>query len=384
MWPILRLRDDLIERGGFFCDRRNPFTRFKGGTSVQQAPTHTQPWGQLEQALAGLVVPEMGGMELAEPEYYGGQRLAGISPYQTQGLGMAGGAPGAYEFAQGGMEDVLGNLSGGMQKFGGGIEDVFAPIYQQSQNLWNQEIAPDVMERFAGMGNAMSGGAASALAREGQNLSTNLGATLSPMWLQSQLADQQAMLQSQMALPGMLEQYAGMPGEGAQEMLGFGDYQRQLEQQKLDLAQQKWLEQQPYGSPYVSLGKDILSGGGANAMENIAKTKGDFLTSAAPGLGMGAMYLLGKSDKREKENFVPMQDTLEKIKALTAYTFNFKNRPDERRAGLIAQDVQAVLSEAVEERADGLYIRFDAIVGLLVNGVNEMAQRIEEIAPTLN
>ena len=102
----------------------------------------------------------------------------------------------------------------GLENLSGGIEEAFAPMYQQAENLWNQQIMPGTMERFAGMGNAMSGGAASALAREGQNLTTNLGASMAPLWLEAQ---------SQ--LPGMAQQ--------------LGTWEQQQRQAPLDEAQQK-------------------------------------------------------------------------------------------------------------------------------------------------
>ena len=321
MWPRLKLREELTKRGRFYCDPENPFARFGGGgTDVEQAPTHTQSWGQLEQALAGLAVPGIGGMEMAQPEYYGGERQAEMS-----------------SDAMLAAQNALSGMAGGSMQF-------YDPIYQRATQQWNQEIAPNVMERFAGMGNALSGGASSALAREGQNLMTGISAEVAPLY--------------QKAI------FEGLPG--------LATWEQQGRQQPLDVDYQKWFEQQPYASPYVAMGKDIMSGGGANAMENYAEPGTDW---GSIGGSLGAAAIM-KSDRRWKQNFADISGALVKLKKFRGQTYNFKNVPDERRAGLIAQDVQAVLPEAVEERADGLYLRFDGVLALLVNAVNELAEQV--------
>ena len=222
-WPRLKLRNELIERGGFYCDPDNPFLRFKGGTTVEQAPTHTQSWGQLEQALAGMAVPEIGGMELAQPEYYGGERLAGMDP------------------------NAMTTAQNAMSGMAGGMMDFYDPIYDAAMNRWNQEIAPSVMERFAGMGNAMSGGAASALSREGENLMTDISAQVAPLY-------QEAIF----------------------NMPQLASWEQDARQRPLDIERQQWLEKQPYSNPYAAFGRDVLSGGGANAMENYAEQGTDW------------------------------------------------------------------------------------------------------------
>ncbi len=82
-------------------------------------------------------------------------------------------------------------------------------------------------------------------------------------------------------------------------------------------------------------------------------TAGDnFLRSAAQSAATAMMA----SDKRLKENITPVGKL---GNGLTVYCFNFKgeNKP---QIGLIAQEVQQVKPEAVEQRADGyLYVNYD-------------------------
>jgi hypothetical protein len=326
----------------FYCDPDNPFARFGGGGSdVNQAPTHTQPWGQLEEALINMAAPfqrtprydRQGRITgytqqraLAQPEYYPGERLAEMDPSALLGAQNA------------------------MQGIAGGMMDFYDPIYERAINEWEQEIAPSVMERFAGMGNAMSGGAASALSREGQNLLTGISAEVAPLY-------QEALFQ----------------------MPALAGWEQQARQQPLDLQQQLWAEEQnwPQVNPYWNAAQSVLGGGGSQAMESYAEPGTDW-GSVGGNLGSAGILAAGlaKSDRRWKENFANIPDALVKLKQLKGQIYNFKNVPDERRAGLIAQDIQAVLPEAVEDRPDGLYIRLDGIVALLVNAVNELAEQI--------
>ena len=62
-----------------------------------------------------------------------------------------------------------------------------------------------------------------------------------------------------------------------------------------------------------------------------------------------------------------------------AITFN-KNDSEERQTGVIAQEVQKVLPEAVKESNDGyLSVAYGNMVGLLIEGMKEQHKEIEEL-----
>jgi hypothetical protein len=90
------------------------------------------------------------------------------------------------------------------------------------------------------------------------------------------------------------------------------------------------------------------------------------------------------SDINLKENLVKIDDSLCKVSILSGYTFNYINRPNERVAGLVAQEVERVLPEAVYEfeNSEGeVYkaVRYGNIVSLLVEAIKELSEKVERL-----
>jgi hypothetical protein len=59
-----------------------------------------------------------------------------------------------------------------------------------------------------------------------------------------------------------------------------------------------------------------------------------------------------------------------------------KDRPSVRKenTGLIAQDVEKVLPEAVSrDDSGGLILSYDKMIGLVIQAVNELADQVDEI-----
>lgn len=83
------------------------------------------------------------------------------------------------------------------------------------------------------------------------------------------------------------------------------------------------------------------------------------------------------SDRRLKSEFAPLEDALNKVCSLEGQTY-LKN--DKRGAGLIAQDLQKVLPEAVHENDEGyLSIAPAGVVALLVEAVKELRAEVQEL-----
>lgn len=91
-----------------------------------------------------------------------------------------------------------------------------------------------------------------------------------------------------------------------------------------------------------------------------------------------------RSDRRSKDNIVKIENALDKVSTLTGntYTLNHKNGTSSISAGLIAQEVQEVLPEAVTVDNDEdalLRLNYNAVIALLVESVKELKAEIEEL-----
>ncbi len=94
------------------------------------------------------------------------------------------------------------------------------------------------------------------------------------------------------------------------------------------------------------------------------------------------------SDIRLKENIQVISDAVSKVKSLRGVTFNFKES-GEAGTGLIAQEVQEVLPEAVytapprNEGDDFLALHYGNTVGLLIEAIKEQQVQIEALTKRL-
>ena len=90
------------------------------------------------------------------------------------------------------------------------------------------------------------------------------------------------------------------------------------------------------------------------------------------------------SDRRVKKDVEVIENALSKVNALTGYTFLYNNST-ERLTGVMAQEVQAVLpeavyeSEAVLEGTDEhiLAVRHGNMVGLLIEAIKELSAEVD-------
>ena len=92
------------------------------------------------------------------------------------------------------------------------------------------------------------------------------------------------------------------------------------------------------------------------------------------------------SDRRLKENITPIANALEKVRSLTGVEFDWKEETksvhgyEGHDVGVIAQDVQAVLPEAVRTNDSGyLSVRYEKMIALLVEAMKEQQAQIDEL-----
>ena len=90
------------------------------------------------------------------------------------------------------------------------------------------------------------------------------------------------------------------------------------------------------------------------------------------------------SDRNTKKDITPIADAVRKVQQLGGYNFTFKDT-DEKSSGVIAQEVQEVLPELVQEGDEGhLTVQYGNMVGLLIEAIKEQQTQIDELKEKLN
>jgi len=107
--------------------------------------------------------------------------------------------------------------------------------------------------------------------------------------------------------------------------------------------------------------------------------------STGVALGRSATSWATYSDERAKANLIPIEDGLSKIGTLRSVTGHYAEDSEQTsRSFLIAQDVQAVLPEAVDASdPDKLSLRYTEVIPLLVAALKESKERIETLEARL-
>ena len=128
----------------------------------------------------------------------------------------------------------------------------------------------------------------------------------------------------------------------------------------------------------------------------VARTVQDTFVIIGGGLtATGNITAFASSDKRLKENIIPIDNALDKIEKLDGVEFDWTDEYIQRESngkgednyffrkhdvGLIAQQVESVLPEVVATRDDGyLAIKYEKIVPLLVECIKELKKEINEL-----
>ena len=106
--------------------------------------------------------------------------------------------------------------------------------------------------------------------------------------------------------------------------------------------------------------------------EFIVKIKGNMYVSGD---------ITGLSDIRYKNNISIIDNPIEKIKQLNGVYYNFNNKNDlKRHIGLIAQDVEKILPEAVYTNTDDTKsLAYGNMMGLVIESIKSIVKRLEII-----
>ncbi|MDC9582360.1 tail fiber domain-containing protein [Xenorhabdus sp. PR6a] len=89
-----------------------------------------------------------------------------------------------------------------------------------------------------------------------------------------------------------------------------------------------------------------------------------------------------RSDKRAKKDIAKIGDASQKLSKLSGYTYTVSddNNNSSRSAGLIAQEVQKILPEAVTKDENGLLrLNYNSVMGLLVESVKDLQKQVDAL-----
>jgi hypothetical protein len=92
------------------------------------------------------------------------------------------------------------------------------------------------------------------------------------------------------------------------------------------------------------------------------------------------------SDERLKDNITPIDDPLAKVMSISGntYDWNEKSGKEGHDVGVIAQEVQSILPEAVTERDNGyLAVDYHKIVPLLIESIKNLNEKVESLEQRL-
>ena len=343
---------------------------------IDQASTLNKGQKNLLNSLTAFLQQQLGNGVSA----YGGQTVSGASPLQTDAFGLANTvasqAGGNYAQGQNFLNSAQSNLNAATQNFDPQtVMDALKPGQTMALNTFNRELAPQLVEKY-GANSGGSGAMNKALAGASKDLSLGLNAQAAPYLIQGQQDQlnrqlQGATIANNLALtPGELSnQGANLAGN----IFNIGAGERSITNEQLQAEYQKWLQSQGYNNPWLNLMPSAL---GTQAFENVvtppAPTILSQLSSAAGAVGKFV------SDRAVKENITPMDNALEKVKSLTGYSYNYTfNETANRNGGIIAQDLEKILPDAVSEIGGIKYVRYDAVIALLINAVKELAEKVE-------
>jgi hypothetical protein len=133
---------------------------------------------------------------------------------------------------------------------------------------------------------------------------------------------------------------------------------------------------------------DGVNGIGSKQMMTITSSGIGIGNTTSPGHALdvigtirASQDVIAFSDSNYKCNIELLTDSMEKIKALNGYTFNFKTNLEKRHVGVLAQEVENVLPEAVYTDAENgkKSVAYGNMIALLIEGMKTLEQQIQEL-----
>ena len=84
-----------------------------------------------------------------------------------------------------------------------------------------------------------------------------------------------------------------------------------------------------------------------------------------------------------KDNLKVIENPLDKVSKLSGYEFDWNDKQETYQGhdvGVVAQEVEEVMPEVVEDREDGYKaVKYEKLVPLLIESIKELKAEIEEL-----
>ncbi len=103
----------------------------------------------------------------------------------------------------------------------------------------------------------------------------------------------------------------------------------------------------------------------------------------------GDIVAYASSDERLKDEIIPISNPIEKINSIGGYSFVWNNEKQNiykgKDYGVIAQEIENILPELVDNRKDGYKaVKYDRLVSLLIEGIKELSSEVKELKEKIN
>ena len=119
-----------------------------------------------------------------------------------------------------------------------------------------------------------------------------------------------------------------------------------------------------------------------NGNSRLAVNKSTHFTGNVQATGDVVAY--ASSDERLKDNIKPIENPIEKINQISGNSFVWNEEKQNiykgKDYGVVAQEIEKILPELVNEREDGYKaVKYDKLISLLIEGVKELSKEVNDL-----
>lgn len=316
------------------------------------------------QSIAGAANPKALERLNRAGEAYGGELVAPMSQAEQTSLGtlqdyLASTMPGDTNISRLSQGEIEKTLSGGYDP----IQSEYWKAYQNEMQRQMKQASDSIAAKTSASDRFFGGG------RIRETADMNEGALSDMAVVLGQLAENERnnRLNTAMNAPSYLGQNEALTQGRIQAGQQFGALPREIQQAEDTAKYTEWQRQ------LADLGIPL------DVAQQLAQPMG-VVQSTKENMNIGpliAAFVSAMSDRRMKTDVISIENPLDKISKLTGYTYRYVfNGIENRNGGIMAQDLENVLPDAVSDIQGVKFVRYDAVIALVVNAINELRKKI--------